>query len=171
MTFQGCLWSTSLVPIESVWYNNDFDHILHRFRHNYIAMSNKILSYRLQVALSIIKLSFWSNIKYGRNNCPHRPMTSDRCNVHYACCIFEIHTTKPFIVPEMTFKDHQMGRFTFCISLSLRPNGSALVSVRRWVWPITATPSSIHRWFRCISLFIFELVIKLSDFRASKLNL
>ena len=111
--------------------NNDFDRILHRFRHNYIAMSNKILSYRLQVALSIIKLSFWSNIKYGRNNCSHRPMTSDRCNVHYACCIFEIHTTKPFIVPEMTFKDHQMGRFTFCISLSLRPNGSALVSVRR----------------------------------------
>jgi len=37
-------------------------------------------------------------------------MTFNCCNllVHYICRIFEIQTIKPFIVPEINFKDHSM---------------------------------------------------------------
>jgi len=67
-----------------------------------------------------------------------------------------------------------MSQFTFWISLSLRPKTETKrlqFGLRPEINQLPPTSSATHRWFRRISLFIFELSKTWSDFRRSKLNL
>ena len=73
-----------------------------------------------------------------------------------------------------------MGHFIYWISLSLRPKTeterlsfglSPMLSLTNHSPASSRMSSAIHRWFRRISLFIFELVTNWSDSRSSKLNL
>jgi len=75
---------------------------------------------------------------------------------------------------------HTVRQFTFSISRSLRPKTetkplnfglSPMLSLTNHSHASSLKLSAIHRWFRRISLFIFESVTKWSDFRSWILNL